>query len=84
MSETEDDLRTTSDIVVAGIDKLRVLEDAKRELEPEDPERVRVSEEIADVGRRLEEATAAELDLVKQAKTEAEASPGSPEEPIEG
>ena len=84
MSEAEDDLRTTSDAVVAGTDKLKRLEEAKRGLEPEDPERVRVAAEIAAVGRRLETATAAELELAKQAKTEAEASPGSPERPIEG
>lgn len=84
MSETEDDLRTTSDAVVAGTNKLKSLEEAKRDLEPEDPERVRVAAEIAAVGRRLEKATAAELELAKQAKAEAEESPGSPERPIEG
>jgi hypothetical protein len=83
MSETEDDLRTTSDAVVAGTDRLKALEEEKRHLEPEDPERVRVSAEIARVGRHLGEATAAELELAEQAKQEAEESPGSPERPIE-
>lgn len=83
MSETEDDLRTTSDAVVAGTDRLKALEEEKRHLEPEDPERVRVAAEIARVGRRLGEATVAELELAKQAKQEAEESPGSPERPIE-
>jgi hypothetical protein len=83
MSETEDDLRTTSDAVVAGADKLRTLEEAKRGLEPEDPERELLAAEIADVGRHLEKATAAELDLAHAARKEAEASPGSPERPIE-
>jgi hypothetical protein len=84
MSETEDDLRTTSDAILAGSDKLKALEQVKRRLEPEDPERVRVSAEVAEVGRRLEKATGAELELARQAEAEAKASPGSPEGPIEG
>jgi hypothetical protein len=84
MSETEDDLRTTSDAVLAGTDRLKSLEEAKRGLEPEDPEREVIAAEIADVGRQVARATAAELDLAHRAKEEADASPGSPERPIEG
>lgn len=83
MSETEDDLRTTSDAVVEGTDRLKALEEQKRHLEPEDPERVRVAAEIAEVGRRIVKATSAELDLAERAKVEADESPGSPETPIE-
>lgn len=83
MSETEDDIRTTSDAVVTDTDRLKALELKKRGLEPEDPERVRIAGEIATVGRRLEAATFAELELALEAKEEAEASPGSPERPIE-
>jgi hypothetical protein len=83
VSETEDDLRTTSDVVVEGTDRLKALEKKKRHLEPEDPERVRVAAEIAEVGRRLVRATSAELELVERAKVEADESPGSPESPIE-
>ena len=84
MSETEDDIRTTSDAVVTDTDRLKALEMEKRQLEPEDPERVRIAGEIATVGRRLEAATFAELELALEAKAEAEESPGSPERPIEG
>jgi hypothetical protein len=84
MSDTEDDLRTTSDAVVVGTERLMALEEAKRRLEPEDPERVLISAEIAELGRQLEKATAAELELVETAKDEADASPGSPERPIDG
>jgi hypothetical protein len=84
MSETEDDLRTTSDAVIAGTDRLKSLEETKRDLEPEDPERVLLAAEIAEVGRHLEKATAAEHDLAHRAKEEADESPGSPEGPIEG
>jgi hypothetical protein len=84
MSETEDDLRTTSDAVVVGTDRLKDLEEAKRTLEPEDPERLLISAEIAEIGQHLEKATAAELELAQTAKEEADASPGSPEHPIDG
>jgi hypothetical protein len=84
MSETEDDLRTTSDAVVIGTERLKALEEAKRSLEPEDPERVLIADEIASLGRHLEKATAAELELAHTAKDEADASPGSPERPIDG
>ena len=84
MSETEDDLRTTSDAVVVGTDRLKALEEAKRTLEPEDPERLLISAEIAEIGQHLEKATAAELELAQTAKDEADASPGSPERPIDG
>jgi hypothetical protein len=84
MSETEDDLRTTSDAVVSGIERLKALEEAKRGLEPEDPERLLISAEIAELGQHLEKATAAELELAQTAKDEADASPGSPERPIDG
>lgn len=84
MSETEDDLRTTSDAVLAGTERLKALEEAKRDLEPEDPERVLIADEIASLGRHLQKATAAELDLAQSAKEEADASPGSPERPIDG
>ena len=84
MSETEDDLRTTSDAVVSDVERLKALEEAKRDLEPEDPERLHISAEIAELGRHLEKATAAEFELAETAKDEADASPGSPERPIEG
>jgi hypothetical protein len=84
MSETEDDLRTTSDAVVVGTERLKALEEAKRSLEPEDPERVLIAGEIAALGGQLEKATAAELELARTAKEEADASPGSPERPIDG
>jgi len=84
MSETEDDLRTTSDAVVVGTERLKALEEAKRSLEPEDPERVLIAGEIAALGGDLEKATAAELELAQAAKEEADASPGSPERPIDG
>ena len=83
MSETEDDLRTTSDAVVVGTERLKALEEAKRGLEPEDPKRLLIAAEIAELGSRLENATAAELELAQTAKDEADASPGSPERPID-
>jgi hypothetical protein len=82
MSEIEEDLRTTSDAVVADAGRLTDLEAKKRHLEPEDPERVELAEEIAATGDRLGKSTAAEAELARVAEAEAQRSPGSPERPI--
>jgi hypothetical protein len=67
MSDVEDDLRTTSDTILAATDRLTTLEKEKRTLGPEDEERVDLSAEIAKIGRRLEQATAAESELAVRA-----------------
>jgi hypothetical protein len=67
MSDVEEDLRTTSDTILSVADKLVTLEERKRTLEPDDVERVSLSAEIARLGRRVEQATAAESELVRLA-----------------
>jgi hypothetical protein len=67
MSDVEEDLRTTSDTILSVADKLVTLEERKRTLEPDDVERVSLSDEIARLGRRVEQATAAESELVRLA-----------------
>ena len=66
MSDVEDDLQTTSDVILADTDKLASLEETKRNLDAGDEERVSLSVEIARIGRRIERATAAETELVRQ------------------
>ena len=66
MSDVEDDLQTTSEVILADTDKLASLEEAKRNLDAGDKERVSLSVEIARIGRRIERATAAESELVHQ------------------
>jgi hypothetical protein len=67
MSDLEADLRTTSDAILAEADKLVNLEERKRTLGSDDTERVTLSAEIAQLGRRVERATAAERELAQQA-----------------
>jgi hypothetical protein len=67
MSDVEDDLRTTSDAILADTDELVSLEERKRTLDSGDDERVSLSVEIARLGRRVERATAAESELAQQA-----------------
>jgi hypothetical protein len=67
MSDVEDDLRTTSDTILAETAKLKDLEEHKRTLTADDEERVSLSAEIAGLGRRIERATAAESELAEQA-----------------
>ena len=66
MSDVEDDLQTTSEVILADTDKLASLEETKRKLDAGDKERVPLSVEIARIGRRIERATAAESELVHQ------------------
>jgi hypothetical protein len=66
MSDVEDDLQTTSEVILADTDKLASLEEAKRNLDAGDEERVSLSVEIAQIGRRIERATAAESELAHQ------------------
>ena len=70
MSDVEEDLRTTSDSILAETDRLRDLEERKRDLTAGDEERVSMSAEIAKIGRRVERATAAESELAEQAAAE--------------
>jgi hypothetical protein len=67
MSDVEEDLRTTSDTILSVADELVTLEERKRTLEPDDEERVSLSDEIARLGRRVEKATAAESALARLA-----------------
>jgi hypothetical protein len=66
MSDVEDDLQTTSDVILADTDKLASLEKTKRNLDADDEERAKLSVEIARLGRRIERATAAETELAQQ------------------
>jgi hypothetical protein len=63
----EEDLRTTSDAILADTDKLNALEERKRALGPDDEERVSLSAEIAGLGQRLAKATEAEREIASEA-----------------
>jgi hypothetical protein len=63
----EEDLRTTSDAILADTDKLKGLEERKQALGPEDEERVSLSAEIAGLGQRVAKATEAEKEIASEA-----------------
>ena len=63
----EEDLRTTSDAIMADTDKLKAMEERKRTLGPNDEERVALSGEIAGLGRRVAKATEAESEIASDA-----------------
>jgi hypothetical protein len=63
----EEDLRTTSDAIIADTDKLKSMEERKRALGPDDEERVALSGEIAGLGRRVAKATEAESEIASEA-----------------
>jgi hypothetical protein len=66
MSDSEEDLRTTEDTLIADAGKLQKLETRKRRLGSDDAERVDLSDDIAKLGQRIERATAAEQDLARE------------------
>ena len=70
MSEIEDDLRTTSDTILREAAKLAGLEKEKRQADVTDTERIRISDEVVKLARRLELATQAESDLAREAAAE--------------
>jgi hypothetical protein len=66
----EEDLRTTSDAIIADTDKLKAMEEQKRALGPDDVERVSLSAEIAGLGRRVAKATEAETEIASEAASD--------------
>jgi hypothetical protein len=66
----EEDLRTTSDAIIADTDKLKSMEERKRALGPDDEERVALSGEIAGLGRRVAKATEAESEIASKAASD--------------
>ena len=66
ISDAEEDLQTTSDAILAETEKLKELEEHKRVMTPQDGRRVPLSDEIAKIGRRIEQATAAESELARE------------------
>jgi hypothetical protein len=63
MSETEDDLRATSDAIVTDIRRLAVLEEEKRPIDPADPRLIEVSARVVEVAARLHRESEAEHEL---------------------
>ena len=53
MTELERALRTTSDALLADLEQLQALEEAKRRIDPADPELPRLSTKVADLAERV-------------------------------
>jgi hypothetical protein len=70
VSETEDDLRATSDSIVSDIKRLAVLEEEKRPIDAGDPRLVEVSARVAEVARRVERESEVEHRLSLDLKRE--------------
>ena len=66
MSKAEDDLRATSDAVLADARTLLSLEEEKRPIDPSDPHLVAASTEINRVAGHLQQKTAAERSLAHE------------------
>ena len=66
MSETEDDLRATSDALLTDLRRLTALEEEKRPIEPDDPRLEEISAKVADVARRVEREGELEHELSRE------------------
>jgi hypothetical protein len=66
VTEAHDDLRATSEDVVADAERLREIEERKQALRPDDRELLRLSEEAERIARRLVPKTVAEKELAAE------------------
>ena len=66
MTETGDDLRATSDAIVADAERLRDIEERKQQLPDGHPELVELSEEAETVARGIVPKTVAERELANE------------------
>jgi hypothetical protein len=66
VTEADDDLRATSEDVVADAERLREIEERKQSLPPDDPELLTLSEEAERIARRLVPKTVAEKELAAE------------------
>ena len=66
MTETSDDLKATSEAIVADADRLRGIEQEKHELPDGDPRLLALSEEAEAIARRLVPKAVAERQLTTE------------------
>ena len=76
------DLRRASDAFMARLDRLHELETRKRELEPQQPEFVRLAREIEDLARALLYTGGQQVDLAEEVHREAKAGGAPVKQPI--
>jgi hypothetical protein len=68
MAEEDDDLKATVETITAESERLTAVEREKATLEPDDPRMTDLSEEAERLAQRLVPLTAAETDLVAEAR----------------
>jgi hypothetical protein len=66
LTETGDDLRATSEAIVADAERLRDIEERKQELPEGHPELVTLSEEAEQVARAIVPKTVAEREIANE------------------
>ena len=70
VTDADDDLKATSEDVVADAERLRDIEQRKQSLMPDDPELIELSEEAERIARGLVPKTVAERELAAEAVSE--------------
>jgi hypothetical protein len=84
VTDAGDALRATSDALMSDLDALQQLEQAKRSIEPGDPQLVRVASQIEQLASRVLGASVEQLHLTEHVHHLVElGSPQAPEAPID-
>jgi hypothetical protein len=84
MADETDDLRATIDDITADAERLKAIEERKRALGSDDPERIALSEEAEHIAADLPSKTRTQRELVVEQAEDAAAeadppTPGGPE-----
>ena len=83
MSETASALRATSDTLIHDLERLALLERAKREMSPEDARLVDIAAEVEQLALRVLGQSVRQRELTEDARELVEAqAPGAPTRPI--
>lgn len=61
-----EDFRATSDAMVADLERLKVMEDRKRRLDPEDPTVAELSQQIVELSRRVHQTSLVQRELSEE------------------
>ena len=75
VTDTGDDLRATSEDVVADAERLRDIEERKQSLPSDDPELLELSDEAEQIARRLVPKTVAQKQLATESVAEGRSEP---------
>jgi hypothetical protein len=70
MPDLREDFHATADSIRRDAERVKILEEQKRALDPTDPRVLLLSEQVEQLAARLQDKTAAEQDLAEEIQAE--------------